>query len=334
VAQARVSLGGFKSALTAARNNVLQREAALRNLLGLPPSDGGRLVPVTPPRSDYVEFQWDELLAMAGQNRPDLIELKLVLEADEQSLLLARNEALPSVDAAMLYRWNGLEGKTPSGTRISTQGGQFTDWTFGVNFSVPLSMRRERAALRRQELLIARDRAYLRQGIHDMSHSLATTLRDLDQLHQQYREFRDIREDATLNLRERRARWKAGGVGGLSYVEVLLAITDWGNTVSSEAQALTQYNTELGTLERETGTILEVHGIRLNEERFGSIGPLGRVAPARCYPKSTPPGSNADRYSQSDEPAESFFELNDPLLNPVAPEELPTPEPPPPPPGY
>jgi outer membrane protein TolC len=327
VAQARVSLAGFKSTLTAAENNVLQREAALRNLLGLPPSDGKRLVPVTPPNAEQLQFHWEELLAMAERNRPELIELKLVLEADRQSLLMARNEALPNVDANMLYRWNGLEGRTPTGARISTRGGQYTDWTLGVTFSVPLGLRSERAKLRRQELVIARDRANLRQGIHEMTHALATTLRSLDQYHRQYREFRDIRADATLNLQERRARWKAGGVGGQTYVEVLLAITDWGNTVSSEAQALAQYNAELANLELETGTILNTHGIRFYEERFGSIGPLGRLGPEACYARSTPAGENTPRYPRQDEPAENYFELDDPMLRPETREEIPAPAP-------
>ena len=62
---------------------------------------------------------------------------ELIIEADQQSLIQARNQALPRVDATMLYRWNGLEGTTPTGQRAETGPGQFTDWSLGVNFSVP-----------------------------------------------------------------------------------------------------------------------------------------------------------------------------------------------------
>ena len=325
VAQARVSLGNFKTALTSARNNVLQREAALRNILGLPPADGKRVVPVTPPVSEQAKFDWERLLTLGEQHRPDLIELKLIIEADEQQIMLARNQIHPTIDATMLYRWNGLEGKTPSGAAISTNGGQFTDWTLGVNFAVPLGLRKERATLRRQELVLARDRANLRQGLHSMSHILATNLRSLATFYEQYREFSEIREDARLNLQERSERWKAGGVGGISYVDFLLAITDWGNTISSEAQALAQYNTELANIERETGTILESHHIRFFEERCGSIGPLGWCGKKRSYPKSTPPTSNQARYAAGDKPAEEFFELDDPLLSQPMRESIPVP---------
>jgi outer membrane protein TolC len=325
VAQARVSLGGFKAALTEAENSVLQREAALRNLLGLPPADGERIVPVTPPSTDFVEFDWYKLLALAEQNRPDLIELKLVIEADEQRLLLARNEAHPSIDATMLYRWNALSGRTPSGVEISSGGSQFANWTLGVNVSVPLTLRKERAAVRRHELALARDRANLWQGTHAMTHIIATNLRDLAQFFYQYEEFNAIRTDAMLNLQERSARWKAGGVGGISYVDLLLAITDWGNTIRSEARTLAQYNTGLANLELEAGTILEAHGVEFIDERFAATGPFGRIICPLYYPLSMRPTPNADRYLAGDRPSEGLFVLDDPLKVRQEAQELPQP---------
>ncbi|MFT5528154.1 MAG: outer membrane protein TolC [Pirellulaceae bacterium] len=318
VAQARVSLGNFKNALVVAQNNVIQREAALRNILGLPPVDGKELVPVTPPYGERVEFDWEHLLGIAEENRPDIVQLKLTLQSNEQQVLLARNRAMPTIDASALYRWNGLDGRTPSGADISSGGGENTDWSLGVNFSVPLTLRQERATLRRQELIVARDHANLRQGIHGMVHSLATDIRSLEQFYMQYQELHDIRNDARLNLQERRERWSAGGVGGISFVDFLLAITDWGNTVSQEAQLLASYNTQLATIERATGTILESHGVRFYEEQNCHMGPWGNRGKGRIYPSAMRPTSNEPRYktdADSQEPAERYFELDDPLLD-------------------
>ena len=74
------------------------------------------------------------------------------------------------------------------------------------------------------------------------------------------------------------------------------AITEWGNAVRAEAQALLEYNTELANLSRQAGTILEAHNIRFAEERYASIGPLGRIARPRFYPRDTRPTRNADIY--------------------------------------
>ena len=328
VAQARTSLANFRAGLIAARNTAIQREAALRNLLGLPPWDQALLVPSTEPTIQRLEPDWQELVDLAAQFRPDLIELKLILEADQQQLIIANNNALPRLDATGLYRWNGLEGEMPNGNRISTGPGQFADWTLGVNFAVPLGLRRERAQLRQRELILARDQANLDQGLHAASHSLATTVRSLEQAYEQYLAFKEARAAAEDNLRIQYRIFQEGFDPGFSYLNVLLANTDWGNAVRSEAGAVTQYNTLLAELELQTGTILETHGIRFYEERYGSIGPLGRMHPPACYPERNGPTPNADRYPPGERPAEEFFNLENPVQLPrIRREPIPAPPP-------
>jgi outer membrane protein TolC len=292
VAQARVAYEGFRANLIAAGANRLAREAALRNIMGLSPSDGRRLVPATSPSTRRSPVEWGQLLGLAEEYRPDLIELKLILEADEQQLLIARNDALPRLDGVALYRWNGLEGRTPTGLRLDDNG-QFTDWELGVNFSVPLGLRRERAIVRQSELVLSRDRANLDQALHAAAHTLAASYRDLDQHYEQYTAFTRVREAARINVDNQLQRYSKGQP--VILVNVLQAITDWGNAVSSENQALVLYNTELANLERETGTILESHGVRFWEERYRSVGPLGRHFPSPCYPSAMSPGPNEDR---------------------------------------
>lgn len=306
VALAGVALADFRSALIGARANLLQREAAFRNLLGFPPYDTHQLVPTSPPRQDRLEMDWESLLVMAEQYRPDLIELKLVLEADQQRLLQSRNQVRPNLDAVALYRWNGLEGEVPS---VSSRPGQFTDWTLAVNFSVPLGLRRERALMRRQELLISRDQANLEQGLHAASHTIAGSLRNLALAYEQYLANQETRIAAKLNLEVQMAEYQANRV---TFLNVLQAITSWGNAVSNEAASLVQYNVELATLEQQTGTILESHGVRMAEERYGSIGPLGRWHRDRCYPLRLPPTLNDDRYPNGEKPAEQTFDLTPP----------------------
>jgi outer membrane protein TolC len=324
-AQTRVALANFRASLVTAKANVLQQEAALRNILGVPLYDPERITPVSQPTSERFEADWNMIVELAEQYRPDVIELKLILEADQQLLLQARNQALPRVDGVGLYRWNGLEGTMPAGDHISSPLSRSNDWTLGVNFSVPLGLRQGRALLRQQELIIARDRANLEQGLYNASFAVAVNVRNLDQFYEQYLAFRETREAARQNLEEQMGRYRAGVN---PYINVLQAIVDWGNSVSSEAQALTQYNTELARLQRETGTILETHEIRFYEERYGSIGPLGRMFPGKYYPKALRPTENGAVYPTGNEPSEEYFNLEDPLeqfrdRRPIDVEELP-----------
>ncbi len=310
VAQTRVTFNQFRANVIAAEANVLNREAALRNILGLPPNDSRVLVPSSPPSNERLTHDWDQIVNLAEERRPDIIELKLILEADEQRIILAKNDSRPRLDAVALYRWNGLEGQMPIGGEITSNSNQYTDWTLGINFSVPLGLRQGRAALRQQEMLLARDRANLNQGMHFAVHDLAGTLRNLDNAYEQYLAYKETREAAGLNLDVQLANNRTGRS---IFLNSLQALNDWGNAVSSEAQALVSYNVALADLERKTGTILDTHGIVFFEERYGSAGPLCPFGPDRCYPWSVMPGDSEDRYPVGTEPAENSFDLKNPV---------------------
>lgn len=321
LAQAKLALQNFKASRIGAEANLLQREAALRNLLGLPPDRPERFIPVTPPTPVRIEPKWDEIVRLAEERRPDIVELKLILEADNQQLIVARNNTLPRLDATALYRWNGLEGETPTGVRVESRPGQFTDWSLGVNFSVPLGLRAGRAGLRRTELLIWRDKANLEQGIHAAVHELAESVRGLAQFHAQYEAFVEARKAARTNLEQQVADYRADRT---IFLNVLQAITDFGNSVSSEAQSLAQYNIELARLERRTGTILDCHRVVFREEQFASIGPFCKPVP---YPAALVPGPNADRYPPGDEAPEAALDKDKPSFKASAPKsELAPPE--------
>jgi outer membrane protein TolC len=198
----------------------------------------------------------------------------------------------------------------PNGEDLSTSAGQYTNWSVGVNFSVPLGLRQGRAQVRQQKLIIARDRANEEQGVHAAIHQLAATVRDLDSAYDQYLAYKEARDAADANLRTQLDLFK-GGFKGVIFLNVLQALNDWGNAVSSEAQQLLNYNIALATLERQTGTILETHGLVFVEERFRSAGPLR--GHDRLYPFAQPPAGSPQQYPGTGEPSENSFELQNPV---------------------
>lgn len=309
-AQARSALANFKAQKIATEGALLNREAALQNILGIEANSIDRLVPTSPPIAEQIALDWSHVFELAEERRPDIIEAKLIYEADRQQLLQAKNLARPTLNAVGRYRWDGLVGQLPTGDRFSTESGEFADWQLGINFSVPLFMREERASLRSAELVLARDQANIRQLIHSTGHSLAVTLRQVDQAYAQYNAYREVREAARINLERQLAASQAGT--DVIFLNVLQAISDWGNAVSQEAQALLQYNITLASLERETGTILETHGVWFVEDQQCNVGPMWlRHERNRLYPHAHRPTLNDPRYETSEEPAEEFFDLND-----------------------
>jgi outer membrane protein TolC len=325
VAQAKVTYSQFQASLIAAEAAVLTEEGTLRNLLRLPPEDDRRIVPVSIPASQRLKPDWNELTRIAEQRRPDIVELKIIAEADQVRLLQARNQTLPQLNAMATYTWNGLSGEMPNGERLATAAGQYTSWSMGVNFSVPLGFRQGRALVRQQELLIARDQANIDEQVHLALHQLAASIRDLDSAYTQYLAYRETRAAAEINLQLQNEKLRAGrGI----YLDVLQALNDWGNAVTSEAQQLLTYNIALAALERQTGTILETHGVVFSEERFRAAGPLGILGHGRLYPAAEIPVGSPQRYPGSNEPAENAFNLENPAPREQKPsEQLPPPTP-------
>jgi outer membrane protein TolC len=323
--QKKVAMEQFRVSLVQAKATVLAREGALRNLLGLPPEDKRTLVPTTAPTTQSFDRDWDALVRLAERQRPDVVEFKLVLQADAQRLLQAENRTLPRLDGFTTYRWNGLSGETPNGQYLASGFGQFTDFTIGVNFSVPLGVREARARVRQAKLILERDQANLDQSLHQAIHQLAEISRDLDNTYEQYRINKELRAAALDNLNFQIAREKQGIV---IYLNVLQALNDWGNAVSAEAQALTSYNTALANLERATGTILETHGLIFLEEQFSAAGPVGCWD--ALYPRAIRTAGTPTRYPSSGQASEEAFDLSKPTAKgrdgkPAPPEVVPPP---------
>jgi outer membrane protein TolC len=324
VAQAEVAYTQFKATKIAAESAALIREGALRNILGLPPTDDRRIVPVSAPATTRLPFDWPSLLRLAEQRRPDIIELKIIIEAEQQRLLQSEDQTRPQLNAVAQYRWNGLNGTMPNGEFLTTQAGKYTDWTLGINFSVPLGLRQGRALVRQEKLLIEKDRANLDQALHAAIHELTATVRDLDSAYAQYTVYKETRAAAEVNLD---LQMKKRDTGKNIYLDVLQAINDLGNAINLEAGALLNYNISLATLERRTGTILESHGLVFHEERFHAAGPLLH---RRLYLSAIVPSGSPERYPDSGTPSESSFnpggaspeklDLRPKFLPPIAPE--------------
>ena len=85
----------------------------------------------------------------------------------------------------------------PNGNGLSTAPGQFTDWTLGVNFSVPLGLRQARAAAAAAGADPGPRPGQPRAGAARRRRTtLATTLRNLDRAYEQYLAFKEARAAA------------------------------------------------------------------------------------------------------------------------------------------
>jgi hypothetical protein len=172
---------------------VLVAERRLRVLMGLSPTDGKLIRPTNEPIMAKVDFDWEEASAEAAVRRAELRRQKWNIRRRELELIASKNFLMPRLDAVGRYRWRGIgddligsdRGDVP-GTDIADNAfanltsGDFQEWQLGAEFSVPIGFRRAHAGVRNAELLLARDRALLRDQQREVIHELSDAIAEMD----------------------------------------------------------------------------------------------------------------------------------------------------------
>jgi outer membrane protein TolC len=266
---------------------VITTERQLRNILGLPPADNRRIVPVTAPTEARVEPDWDSSLAQMISFQPDIVQAQLLVRLSELQLLLARNQLLPVLNLSALYQFNGLghgldkaEGVMtgssllaidPIIARKETLAGlnalpfpykDFQTWQIGLTYQVPLGFRSALSNTRQAQYTLLRQRAFVQQIVHQTTHSLARFFLEVDANYKQYKTASRLRAAAEERLAAQQADYEVGRITIDRYLE---AVSEWANAVAQEAQFKTSYNTSIVALEEAKGTLLAYDNIAVAE---------------------------------------------------------------------
>ena len=120
VAEAAQRLEQFNLDLVTRTSDVITTERQLRNILGLPPADNRRIIPVTPPTEARLEPDWDASLAQMLNFQPDIVQQQILVRVAELQLLIARNQLLPQLSLNALYQLNGLGQQLDSAEAVMT----------------------------------------------------------------------------------------------------------------------------------------------------------------------------------------------------------------------
>lgn len=265
VAQAQSDFYELRGQRLAALANVAAQQALLRNLLGLPPTDGRQIVLRDMPMRAPVVLDWDQTVNIALERRPDIIRQRLAVHVRELQILIARNGLLPQVNGEFLHRINGL-GDDLDGSLSQLGDNQFQDWRMGVSLVAPIGNHVAKAQMRSAQLSLLREQALLRQAAHIATHQLADIVRNIDWSYQQYEVA--ARRSSANNEWQRGARARfttpAGGVSLLQALDIYLrSIRSAVSANQNTANLIAQYNIALVQLEEAKGTLLANHEIYL-----------------------------------------------------------------------
>ncbi len=287
VAEAAQRLEQFNLDLVTRTSDVITTERQLRNILGLPPADNRRIIPVTPPTEARLEPDWDSSLAQMLNFQPDIVQQQILVRVAELQLLIARNQLLPQLSLNALYQLNGLGQQLDSAYAVMTGAtlkalnpviaeqqrlaglnsnpglyNNFITWQVGFTFQMPLGMRSPLANTRQAQYLLLRARAYLQQIVHQTTHSLARFFLEIDANYKQFKTASRLRAAAAQRLDAQRAYYEEGRI---TIDRFLDAVSQYATAVATEAQYKTTYNISIVALEEAKGTLLAYDNIAVAE---------------------------------------------------------------------
>jgi outer membrane protein TolC len=258
---------------------VLEAERSLRGIIGLPSSDGTRIVPVTAPTQAPFQANWDAALKDALALRPELVMARENLRLAQINLINQRNFLRPDLRAIAQYQPVGFgTGLTPSnggtmlngtgqpvtnGSLQSLAGDHFNDWTVGLVFNVPLGYRLEHAAVRQARLGLAQSYELLKD-----QEERATRI-----LVQQYQKIAEWYARIEASTAERRAYGESMQayfdeirVGRLVPSADLLVVSgQLAQAMLKQFEAIAEYNNTLARYEWAKGSLLQFNNVVIAE---------------------------------------------------------------------
>ena len=315
VAEAEQRLEQFNLDLVTKTSDVITTERQLRNILGLPPADNRRIVPVTAPSEARLEPDWESSLAQMLTFQPDIVQQQLLVRVSELQLLIARNQLLPQLNLNALYQFNGLGRTLDTSEAVMTGAAlraidpliankeraaglnptpglyrDFQQWQIGFTFQMALGMRAPMANARSAQYVLLRQRAFLQQIVHQTTHSLARFFLEVDANYKQFKTASRLRAAAAQRLEAQRAFYEEGRIPIDRYLD---AVSQYASAVAQEAQFKTTYNISIVALEEAKGTLLAYDNIAVAEgpyPRKAYIQALDQQAGHRVLP--IPPDGN------------------------------------------
>jgi hypothetical protein len=275
-------------------------ERRLRLLIGLPSSDGRILRPVDEPITAEVVFDWHQSLCNALTRREELRRQRHLVQRCEMELTATENLLLPTLDVVGLYRFRGF-GKDLLELTHNASGfgnafddlttGDFQEWQLGLELSLPVGFRHAHNALRHYELLLARQRAVLREQENQIVHDISNAHADVDRAYRALETSFNRRRASRLQVEALQAKFDSGKT---TVDEVLDAQRRLADADSAHFAARVEYTLAIRNVYLETGALLDYNGIWLVDgvqPRFMAGGgrlETGKPAPPASAPSTEP----------------------------------------------
>jgi len=268
-AQARAQYYQFEIQLTQSLNSVLQTEADLRRLLGLPQSGDQMYRPSDSPGAVESVFDWYTMAYETIEDRTEIRQQRKQVEQQELLLFAAKSFTKPRLDAIATYRNNGF-GDSLAGGNTQFSGaldeafeGNFDEFEVGLSLQAPLGFRRAHAGVRNSELQLMRQRVILKELKQQILHDLGTAVRTVDQAYRVLEVSRLGAEAARESAEAREVAFQADAVGFEDLLDAQQRMLD---AQLAYHNAKATYELAIAQVHFESADLLEEYAITFNEK--------------------------------------------------------------------
>ncbi len=161
-------------------------ERKLRLMTGMAINDGRLINPSDMPTSAAVIYDWSSSIGEALSNREELRQQKWVIKQKELELIANRNFLKPQLDVISRYRFRGFgeELLGPASATSSLYGGDFQEWQMGLEYNVPVGLRRAHAAVQNSRLGLSREVEILREQERYVNFGLSNAINEAKRAHE------------------------------------------------------------------------------------------------------------------------------------------------------
>jgi outer membrane protein TolC len=261
---------------------VLQVEQQLRALLGLPSSDGCRIVPADEPEVAPVELDWYNIVIDAYTYNPELQGAKLIVAARRQALTIAADGLKPRLDAVIRKDFNGLGSEFDDSIKMINHEG-FGAWYYGLQFQYTFGYRAASGLLQQRRLELDQERAVLRAKAQEIEHTLAEQYRQVIARFDSWTKSHRALELAERRVRMQRLLYDAEKERALE--QYLDAVQKYADAVTEEVANRSAYQIALINLEVTKGTIFKFNNVHVHEDDW----------PDAAYPQAAQQAADRER---------------------------------------
>ena len=234
---------------------VREAEDALKEVINIPDMLGSwniRLQPTDKPTFEPISAPVvEDKLREALMQRPDIIQSQLTIESREIAREEALNQRLPQLD--LVARGSlGSFGKDAGESLSDLSEINGYQWVFGLQFEYPLGNRAAKNNLTRRNLELRQEMVAQRRLKLTIVREVRQAIRGIETASKRVEVTRAATKLAQTQLDAEQEKFRLGLSTSFRVLEFQTELTD---ARSSEVQALSDYNIELGRLDLRTGKL-------------------------------------------------------------------------------